>query len=107
MQPARPLSSNSRPTRSWLMTANGLAADIDAWYLQLPEDLRTSVIGRMPETFSDLFDGRLFRCVEALVDRRYITRDDLRRVGTGNYSVANAEHCARYMHQWANRLRRK
>lgn len=61
----------------------------------------------MPPEWSDRFNGRLFRILEALVERKYITRDDLRRVATENYRIGAAAHRSDYLRQWAHRLRRR
>jgi hypothetical protein len=82
-----------------------LADDIDGWRTQ-PVIIDLDALAQMPDEWSDLFNGRLFRILEALVVRRYITRDDMRR-RSENHHVLNAESTARYLRNWAHRLRRQ
>jgi hypothetical protein len=82
-----------------------LANDIEAWLERRPEwdpDNKYSLI-EMPPEFSANFDGRLFHCLEALVNRRYITRDDMRRLATENIYLSRAEHRAKVMREWSHR----
>lgn len=84
-----------------------LADDIESWYKGLGHELDDDdfPLTSMPADWSSTFDGRIFRVMEALVARRYVTRDDLRRL-THQHYLGGAAHVARYVRSWAHRLRR-
>jgi hypothetical protein len=84
-----------------------LATDIGDWLWDQDYEYGSHALTEMPSEFSVKFDGRLFRCLEGLVERRYITRDDMRRLATENYYLSRAEHRAKVMREWSHRLRRR